>query len=103
MNSLSKDEIEMLRLLRRGKGRLQPREVQPRTREGQWLCHYSDCIFAAKRKPMFSHGAHGLLQAQTPCDESTTVPAPSADRANHEEEGYGGERGAAQTTCRANG
>ena len=55
VKSLSKDERRMVQLMRRGTGQPPPREVQPKANVGQWLCHYSDCIFAVKHKPMFSH------------------------------------------------
>ena len=53
--SLSKDDLEMLRLLHRVQGRRPAKEAQPKAREGQWYCHHKDCIFAVKHKPMFSH------------------------------------------------
>jgi len=55
VKSLSKDERRMVLIMRRGTGQPPPREAKPKVNVGQWLCHYSDCIFAVKHKPMFSN------------------------------------------------
>jgi len=53
LGSLSKKEAEMVRLMRRGQAARAP-APPPAPRDGQWLCRHSDCLFAVKKRFMFS-------------------------------------------------